>query len=106
MLRLGKHVRRNPFGVGGMVGDHQDLAGTGNHVNTHPAEYLALGLGDIGIPRTDDFIHRRHGFRPVCQGGHRLGASQAKKPVNSAQLCRCQHRRIVTPGRRRDHDHL
>ena len=41
-----------------LVGDHQDLGGAGEQIDSDLSEELALGLGDVGVPRSDQHRHR------------------------------------------------
>ena len=45
-------------GVGGVVGDHQDLGRAGEHVDADAAEEDALGLGDVLVAGPDDDVGR------------------------------------------------
>ena len=58
MLRLAQQVRRHPAGSLPAVGEHQDLAGAGDHVDAHLAEYLPLGRGHKDAAGAHDLIHR------------------------------------------------
>ena len=90
MLRLAQQVSRQTAGVALPIGDHQDLAGSGDHVDGHLAEHLLLGLRHKGTAGAYDLIHRRHGLRAVGQGGHGLGTPQLEDPIHSGDLRRRQ----------------
>jgi hypothetical protein len=75
VLGLGEHVGGDESGISRVIGDDQHLAGSGEHVDAHPAHDLTLGLGNVLIARTDDDIHRRDGFGAVGQGGDGPGGT-------------------------------
>src|SRR5690606_31553881 len=52
--QVGGHVHR----VGGGVGQHGDLGGTGLGVDTHQATAQSLGGGDVDIARAGDQVDR------------------------------------------------
>ena len=58
MLGLAEQVGGAHLGVGGLVGDDQDLGRAGQQVDADPPEELALGLGDIGVARADEHVDR------------------------------------------------
>ena len=57
VLCLGEQIGGNVAGVGFTVGDNEDLAGSGDHVDGHLAVDLLLGLGNKGVARAYDLIH-------------------------------------------------
>ena len=75
VLGLTQQVGGHPGGVTAAVGQHQDLAGAGDHVDAHLAEDLPLGGGDIDVARADDLIHGRDGLGAVGQRSHGLCAA-------------------------------
>ena len=72
VLGLAQQVCRHPGGVAAAVGQHQDLAGAGDHINAHLAEHLPLGGGNVDVAGADDLVHRRDGLGAVGQRGHGL----------------------------------
>ena len=62
---IGGHQLR----VGGVIGDHRDLGGAGQQVDPHPAEQLALGLGDECVAWSHDHVDRGYRTRPGCAVG-------------------------------------
>ena len=51
MLGLTEQIDRDHERSGGcIVGDHQNFGRTGQQVDAHGAEELALGLGHVGVP--------------------------------------------------------
>ncbi len=58
MLGLRQQIRRHPGRVGRSIGDDQHLGRSGDHVDAHRAEHLALGGGDIGIAGPHDLGDR------------------------------------------------
>ena len=88
MLRLTQQVRSHKGGVAGAVGNDQDLAGSGDHIDVHPPEDLPLGLRHVGVAGADDLVHLGDSLRTVCQGGDGLGAAGFDDPVHTGQLCR------------------
>ncbi len=62
------------------IGQHHDLRRAGDPVDPDPAEHLPLGLGDIGVARPDDPVHR-----PRCvvgPPGQRRDRLRAADPVD------------------------
>ena len=75
VLGLTQKVGGDPCGVTAAVGQHQDLAGAGDHVDAHLAEDLPLGGGDVDVARADDLIDGRDGLGAVGQRSHGLCAA-------------------------------
>ena len=90
-------------GVGVPVGEDEDLARPGDHVDVHPAEDEPLRGGDVGVPRPADLVHggegggpvreRRDGLRPAHpeQAGHPGDVAGGERPV--VHLARAPHAR-------------
>ena len=76
MFRLGKQVRRHEGRIAFAVGQHQDFAGPGDHVNIHDAVHPAFGGGDEHIAGAHDLVHVGHGLRAVGQRCDGLGAAR------------------------------
>ena len=71
-------------------------------IDTHAAEDLALGFGDIGVAGSDDAVHGRDALRPEGQGGHGLRAADPVDLVHAGDAGSGQYRRIERPARCRD----
>ena len=50
MFGLGQQVRRHQLGIGGGVGEHRHLRGTGQQVDPDSAEQLALASVTCALP--------------------------------------------------------
>jgi len=48
---LAEQIERDPIRIGGAVGQHQDLAGSGDHVDADLAEDQPFGGGDELVAR-------------------------------------------------------
>ena len=100
---LREQVHRDPFRRRAGVGDHQHLGRTGDHVDAHAAEHLALGLGYVAIAGTDDLVHPGQARCAQRQRRHGLRAADTKHPLDAGQRGRRQHQRIALPARGRRH---
>ena len=83
VLGLAEQVGGDDAGVALAVGDDQDLAGTGHHVDGHLAEDLPLGLGHEGVAGADDLVHAGDALGAVGQGGYGLGPAHAEDAVDA-----------------------
>ena len=108
MLSLAEQVRRDPGRVRRAVGDDEDLAGPGDHVDIDKAEDLPLGFRDKGIAGANDLIDLRDRLRAISQGSDGLGAAGLEDPIHPGDLRRRQNDRRDTAaaGGGRDHDDL
>lgn len=88
VLGLGHQVGRDHHGLGRGVGQHADLGGTGDHIDTHVTRDNLFGSGDKGVARAGDFVDARNGLGTVRQCGHGLGAAHHIDLVHAAELCR------------------
>ena len=70
MLRLTQQIRRHPGGIAAAVGHHQDLAGSGDHVDIHLTEHLSLGRGPQTLPGPT-ILSTGDALRAVGQRRHR-----------------------------------
>ena len=84
MLSLAEQVGGDDAGVTLAVGDDQDLAGTGHHVDADLAEDLLLGLGHELVAGADDLIHTGYALGAVSQGGYGLCPAHAEDAVDAA----------------------
>lgn len=88
MLGLGHQVGRDHHGLGRGVGQHADLGGTGDHIDTHITRDNLLGSGDKGVTRAGNLVDTRNGLGTVRQRGHGLGAAHHIDFVHAAELGR------------------
>ena len=86
MFCLTQQIRSSIAGIGLAVGDDQDLAGTGDHINGHLAEDLLLGLRHEGIAGADDLIHLGNAFRAIGQRSNCLSAAHLKDLIHTGDL--------------------
>ena len=77
VLGLGEQVDGDQARIVGGVGQHDDFGRAGDAVDADMAEYLALGLGDVGVAGADDAVDRGDAGGAVGQRGDRLGAADA-----------------------------
>ena len=70
-------------GSGAAVTEHQDLRGSGNHVDADTPEHLALRLGHINVARTDDLVHRGYSSSTQSERRNCLGATDGEHPVHA-----------------------
>ena len=99
-----EQVHRHPVGRRAAVGQHQDLAGAGDHVDADLAEHAALGAGHVGVARAGDLVDARHGLR--CRRPARPSACappMVKARRHARHMRRGQHQRVLLAARRRHH---
>mmetsp|Transcript_16811 Transcript_16811/g.30140 ORF Transcript_16811/g.30140 Transcript_16811/m.30140 type:complete len:499 (+) Transcript_16811:1631-3127(+) len=89
VLGLGQQVRRDGLGVGGLVGEHQELAGPGQHVNGALARHQLLRSGHPLVSRAHDGVARGHVARTVRQSGDGLGPADAQEEVSLRDVRCC-----------------
>ena len=78
--RPGRAGRRPPRRASALrVGQHQDLARPGDHVDVDRAEDEPLGGRHVGVARAADLVDRRDGGGPVGQRRHRLGPAHPEE---------------------------
>ena len=107
MLCLAEQVHRHPIGRRGAVGQHQDFAGPGDHVDAYLPEDPALGAGHIRIARASDFVDTRHGGRAIGQRGDGLRTTHGEYAVHPCHSRCRQHQRVALTARcGHDHDDL
>ena len=88
MFGLREQVGRNEGRIGAFVGDHEHLGGARGHVDggaVGTAAHLTLGLGHVGVARTEDLAHARNRRRAEGHRGHGLGAAHLIDLVNAAK---------------------
>ena len=106
VLRLREQVRCDKAWIAVAVGNDQDLARSGNHVDRHRAENLLFRFGDKGVARTDDLIHLRDALGAVGQCGDRLRAADLEDLVDPRDVRRGKDHGVDLPlFVRRGHHH-
>ncbi len=106
VLGLGEEVGGDPGRIGAGVGNDENLRGAGDHVDPDATEYLALGLGDVGVAGADDLVDRGDGGRAVGQRRDRLRPAHPIDLVDAGDVGGRQDERIdVAIRRRRHHRH-
>ena len=88
---LGQQIGGQMGGVVGAVGHHENLTGSGNHVNGHLSKHLPFRFGHIGVAGANDFIDPGYRFGAVGHGRHGLGAAQLENPVHTGDFRRRQN---------------
>ena len=108
VLCLTEQVRRHMNGIAFPVGDHQDLAGPGDHVDGHHAEDLLLGLRHKGVAGADDLIHLGDALRAVGQSRDGLRAAYLEYLIHTGNAGSCQDGGVDLPvfSGRSHHDNL
>ncbi|MNO96115.1 hypothetical protein D3C76_877770 [compost metagenome] len=108
MLGLREQVGRDVGGLGGIVGEHDDFARSGDAVDIDSAVDLAFGQGHVDVPWPADLIDRRDGRRAEGQCGDRLRAAHAVDLVHAGFSGGHENVRIDAlraAGRRRSDHH-
>ena len=94
VLGLADEIARDHARIGGVVGDHRDLRGPGEHVDADLAEQHALRLGDELVARADDDVGGLAGEEAVRHGGDGLHAAQRHDHVGARDVHRVEHLRM------------
>ena len=107
VLGLGHQVGRDHHRLGRGIGQHADLGGTSDHIDSDVARDNLLGGGNKGVARAGNLVDTRNGLGAVRQRGHSLGAAHHIDFVHAAELCRGKRIRAdqAVLLRRRHHDH-
>ena len=105
VLRLGHQVGGHLVGPGGVVGDHQHLAGARQGIDPHLAVHSLLGQGHPEVARPADHIHPGNGGGAVGQSGDRLGPADPIHLPHPGEMGGRQHRGVGLPIRARRRDH-
>ena len=87
---LGEHIGGQVFGIGGLIGDNENFAGAGDHVDAHRTSHDLLGQSNINIARSGDNVHLGNRLRAVCQSGDGPGASNLVNFFNTNRFSRRQ----------------
>ena len=102
---LREEIGGDPFGIGAIACNNQDLGRPSDHVDANGAENPPLGRGHISIARTDDLGDWGDGLSPISQRRDRLRAPDPINLIDAGELGRRQNKRIDPTLRRRDgHD--
>ncbi len=108
MLCLGEQVRGCKKRICRSIGQHDQLARPGQHVDVHVAEHKLLGCGYVGVARADDLVDRGDGVGSErhCRDG--LASADLEHSVDSGDVGRDQHMRVgcASGGRRRAGDYV
>ena len=103
MLSLAEEIGGDQFWVARTVGHDEDFRWTGQLIDTHGAEHLALGFINEGVSRAHDLIDPRDGLRAERHRGDRLGPADPENAVGAGQVASGDHRRVGV-GRQAGHD--
>jgi hypothetical protein len=98
---LTEQVGRDELGVGGLVGDHEDLGRAGEEVDPDAAIELPLRLDDVGVARPGDEVDPSDRLCPQRQRGDRLDAAEAVDLVRAGEVHRRDRRRRELARERR-----
>ena len=94
VLGLREEIHRDPVGIGGRVGDHQDLGCARHHVDADRAEHAPLGRRDVGVAGTADLVDGGDRRRAVGERGD--------SPARRRSRTRGKRRRDAPPRARAD----
>ena len=94
MLGLAEQIGRANFAVHALVSDDQCLGRSSKQINADTAEQLALGFGDISIPRSNDHIDGTNGLSAKGHRCDRLHAAEHENLVGAAKMHRRDNRRV------------
>ena len=94
MLGLPEKVGGAHFRIDRLVGDHHRLGRTGEEVDADAAEELALGLGDEGVARADQHVHRLDRLGAERHRADRLDAAEAVDLVGATEVHGSDDRRV------------
>ena len=83
MFGLCQKVGSNPVRIRVLVCHNQHFGRAGNHVNADSAKHAALGGGNKGIARPDNFGHGGDGLRAIGERGHSLRPANAVNFINT-----------------------
>ena len=76
------------------IGDHDEVARSGEAVDADLAEHLALGLLHVQVARPDDHVHAVDRFGAVRQRRHRLRAADPVDRVGTGEPAGAEHDRM------------
>ena len=101
MLGLAEQVHRHPVGRRRAVGEDQDLARPGDHVDADRAEDAPLGARDVGVAGAGDLVDGRDRRRAVGERADRLRAADGEQAVDAGERGRGEDERGCARRRRR-----
>ena len=105
VLCLREQVDGGEEGVGVVIGDDEDLGGSGEQIDADLAEELALGLGDVGVARSGDEVDRCDRLGADRHSGDGLHAAEHVDLVRAGELHgRDRRRGDLAADRRRARD--
>ena len=99
VLGLREKIGRDPGGIVGAVGHHQNLPKAPRWNRCRPPEHFALGRRHIGVARPHDLVDGRDRRRAIGQRRHRLRAADAIDLRHARDLRRHQRQRIDRAAR-------
>ena len=92
---LAEQVHGHPFWRCAPVGQHQDLAWSGDHVDANRAEHPALGAGHVGVTGAGDLVHFWDGGRAIGERRNGLRAADGEGAVHARHIGGSQHQRAA-----------
>ena len=95
VLGLAEQVHRDPVGRRRAVGEHEDLARAGDHVDADRAEDAPLGARHVGVAGAGDLVHRGDRRRAVGQRADRLRAADREDAIDAGDRRRREHERVA-----------
>ena len=105
VLGLRHEVDRDERGHRGLVGEHEDLGGAGEHVDAHVAHDELLGGGHVRVAGADDLVDARDGLGAVRERGDRLRAADLVDLVDAGLGGGGERVRVHGAVGRGRHDH-
>ena len=105
MLGLAEQVGGDDARIVPRVGNDDDLARPGDHIDAHHAIDLPLRLGDPRVARAGDDVDGRDLLGAIGKRRHRLRAADPPDFIDPADMRRRHHDRVGVAARRRGHHH-
>ena len=103
MFGLAEQIHGHPVRWCCAIGQHQNFARAGNHVDAHRTKHTAFGSSNIGIARASDFVNGWNGLRAISQGGHGLRAANGERTADACHIGSGQHQCVFFVMRRWHH---
>ena len=94
MFGLSGQIQRHKCGIGGGIGQDQNIRWAGKHVDAHGAKELALGFGDIGVAGSGQNIGGRCAELAKSHRRDALNAAQTQDRIRSGKVHGIERRRI------------
>ena len=105
MLGLREQIHRHPVGRRRAIGEHENFARAGDHVDADLAEDLLLGAGDISVAGPGDLVNARDRRGAVGQRSDSLRAADGEHAVHAGDVRSGEDQRVLlTSWRGHDHD--